>query len=235
MPDVPRTEVLADGMGAGPAGALRVYYFANFTCTDCTAGWQMLRETASERPDRVRAEFRHHLPEGDLAAFTDALEAECAARQGRFWDYGDWRMLAGSGTRAAGTLGAGSAAGTGAGSGGFPSMTGVANAGVLAGAGGLGVGGGSAAAEALALDGATLAQCMADPETAVTVLDDTAEALRLGFREAVPSWVVGARPRRGYQKQDVIDRDIAEQLAAPTASTGSESGRQQGAGGEHVR
>ena len=75
------------------------------------------------------------------------------------------------------------------------------------------------AAHALGLDAQALAQCMAEPETAVDVLDDTAEALRLGFREAVPSWVIGARPRRGFQNQDVIDRDVDEQLAARQADT----------------
>jgi|GEM_PF-2960720 len=67
-------------------------------------------------------------------------------------------------------------------------------------------------AKAIDLREAALSACMDDPRTAVAVLDDTEEALRLGFREAVPSWVIGRRPRRGFQGDRILDETVQEQL-----------------------
>jgi hypothetical protein len=54
--------------------------------------------------------------------------------------------------------------------------------------------------------------CLDDPTTAVDVLSDTEEALRLGFREAIPSWVIGRRPRRGAQSEQTLATMIREEL-----------------------
>lgn len=70
------------------------------------------------------------------------------------------------------------------------------------------------AARDLDLDEAAYRACLEDPKTAVKILDDTAEALRLGFRQAVPSWVVGRRPRRGYQGELAIEEAIEREQAA---------------------
>jgi hypothetical protein len=74
--------------------------------------------------------------------------------------------------------------------------------------------GSGSAVDALGLDADGFARCAANPTTAVEILDDTAEALRLGFRDAVPSWVVGERPRRGFQGQGRIETAVEQQLAA---------------------
>lgn len=59
------------------------------------------------------------------------------------------------------------------------------------------------------LDAAQLASCAEDARTAVRILEDVEEGHRLGFGEAIPSWVVGERPRRGFQGEanlrDMID------------------------------
>ena len=60
--------------------------------------------------------------------------------------------------------------------------------------------------------GADFEACLRDPRSAVRVLDDTQEALRLGFREAAPSWVIGLRPRRGFQGEAILAETIEEQL-----------------------
>jgi len=186
MPESPRSEVRTHGITSGPPDGLPVYYFGNFACSDCAAGWQTLRRTVTTHDKRVRVEFRHHFPETDGTLFAQALEAECAAAQNRFWQYGDWRVSSPA------TLVPG---------------------------------------EALQLDGidsTAFAGCMVDPRTAVTVLEDTAEALRLGFREAVPSWVVGDRMHRGATAQGDIDRDIDELLAKKSVEKDLGEGVQEG-------
>jgi protein-disulfide isomerase len=67
-------------------------------------------------------------------------------------------------------------------------------------------------AAALALDAATFEGCMSAPGTAIDILDDTAEALRLGFVGAVPSWVVAGKVRRGVQGELDLRRVIDAQI-----------------------
>ena len=187
-PEPPRSEVRSHGITAGLPSGLPVYYFGNFDCTDCVAGWLTLRQVLATRDKTARVEFRHHFPETDGSLFTRALEAECAAAQNRFWQYGD-RRASGAPHPPPG-----------------------------------------AALQLEGIDSTALASCMVDPRTAVTILEDTAEALRLGFREAVPSWVVGNRVRRGATPQADIDRDIDEQLARKNAGKDLGEGVQEGVG-----
>ena len=65
-----------------------------------------------------------------------------------------------------------------------------------------------------------LEECRKDPRTAVRVLNDTQEALRLGFRDAVPSWVIGERPRRGFQGEALLIETIEKQLRRSSTQTG---------------
>lgn len=64
----------------------------------------------------------------------------------------------------------------------------------------------------LDIDPGLLRECLRDPRTAVSVLNDTEEALRLGFRDALPSWVVGRRPRRGFQGEQILAKTIEQQI-----------------------
>jgi predicted DsbA family dithiol-disulfide isomerase len=179
MPPPPEGDVRAPGIALGAPGSLPVYYFANFACPNCSSGWQLLRAIASTYAGRARFMLLHHFPESDAELFSQALEAECAAQQGHFEDYGDWRTS--------------------------PLRLGSAVA-------------------SIGLDPERLESCTSDPRIAVSVLDDTAEALRLGFREAVPSWVVGGHLRRGIQQQNALERDIDEQLARPAPASGPPPG-----------
>jgi hypothetical protein len=78
------------------------------------------------------------------------------------------------------------------------------------------------APRALGLDAAAFETCRRAPRTAVEILDDTEEALRLGFREAIPSWVIGRRPRRGFQGDRVLDQTIETERAAEMGLEASE-------------
>ena len=167
-------------------------YFGNFACSECAAGWGILRHVLEAREKTVRVEFRHHFPETDGSLFREALEAECAAAQNKFWRYGDWRVSDVP----------------------HPPL--------------------GAALQLDGIDSTALASCMVDPRTAVTILQDTAEALRLGFREAVPSWVIGQHVRRGAVSQAQIDSDLDEQFAGRSAGKDLGEGVQEGGSGAPV-
>jgi hypothetical protein len=48
---------------------------------------------------------------------------------------------------------------------------------------------------------------------AVREAADAEESLRLGFGEMIPSWVIGRRPRRGFQGDEVLDATIEAEQA----------------------
>ena len=54
--------------------------------------------------------------------------------------------------------------------------------------------------------------CTGSPEVAVKVLSDAEWGLRMGFRNAMPSWVIGRQPRRGFQGEGTLDEAIAGEL-----------------------
>ena len=57
---------------------------------------------------------------------------------------------------------------------------------------------------------------MRDPTTAVAVIADADEALRLGFHEVVPSWVIGHEPRPGFQDDRSLNESVKRQLGSLT-------------------
>ncbi len=65
---------------------------------------------------------------------------------------------------------------------------------------------------ALDLDPVAFGTCMQDPTTAVAVIADADEAVRLGFRDAVPSWVIGHQPRRGFQGDQALNESVKHEL-----------------------
>jgi len=77
---------------------------------------------------------------------------------------------------------------------------------------------------ALDLDPAAFEICMQDPTSAVAVIADADEALRLGFREAVPSWVIGHRPWRSFQKDQVLNDSVQHELGTEAVASGDDPG-----------
>jgi hypothetical protein len=79
---------------------------------------------------------------------------------------------------------------------------------------------------ALDLEPSAFKRCIESSLTAVEILAQTQDAQRLGFRDAMPSWVVGRRPRQGFQGEDVLNQTIEaelEVLLRPGPPTRSES------------
>jgi len=147
--------------------AVPVTLFGAFRCHHCAATWEIVASIRADPSTPISFALRHYFPDKSLAAFEDAVAAECSRRQGRFWDY-----VAASRQRGA--------------------------AGALQGP-----------VEVAGLDRAAAVACAADPRTAVQVLADDEEGRRLGFGDAIPSWVVAGQPRRGFQGERVV-RDMIE-------------------------
>ena len=75
----------------GPANArVHMVEYSDFQCTACRAAFQPVEELRSEYEKQIRLEFRHFpLERAHRWSLTAASFAECAAEQGKFWEFHD--------------------------------------------------------------------------------------------------------------------------------------------------
>ena len=74
--------------GAGPEAPVQLVVFSAFDCAYCAELVPILDRLEQAYPGQLRIIHRHAPLEGlDSAAATAAEASECAAEQGRFWDY----------------------------------------------------------------------------------------------------------------------------------------------------
>lgn len=89
---VSATNRLGEGTAWGPEGApVSVIVYSDFGCTFCAVFAQAQGEQLRaeyEPTGKVRLEYRHFVIEGPTTAGAGNA-AECAADQGKFWDYHD--------------------------------------------------------------------------------------------------------------------------------------------------
>ncbi|MCK4881909.1 MAG: thioredoxin domain-containing protein [Candidatus Omnitrophica bacterium] len=85
----PVTDVLAKTKG-NPLAVIHVVEYSDFQCPACTRAAKSLKNFYEANPSKMYVEFRHY-PIASLHpyAVTSAVFAECAVRQGKFWDYHD--------------------------------------------------------------------------------------------------------------------------------------------------
>jgi protein-disulfide isomerase len=83
----------ARGKG-NPQAPVQVTEFMDFQCPACANGSLFLSQYVQKYPDRLYLQVKHFpLTNVHSHAFRSARYAECAARQGKFWDYHD-RLVA---------------------------------------------------------------------------------------------------------------------------------------------
>jgi uncharacterized membrane protein/predicted DsbA family dithiol-disulfide isomerase len=90
----PRAEVqqfdLSLAQVTGPAGApVQLVVFSDFECSFCRQFKPVLNRIRERYPREVLMAFRHYPIESHTRAFPAAVAAECAAEQGKFWEYHD--------------------------------------------------------------------------------------------------------------------------------------------------
>jgi protein-disulfide isomerase len=87
----PRVQVSSEGPSIGPADApVTIVEFSDFQCPYCQRALPALKAVADKYPQQVRIVYRH-LPLESIhpQARAGAEAAECAAEDGRFWEYHD--------------------------------------------------------------------------------------------------------------------------------------------------
>lgn len=74
----------------GPKNApVTIVEFSDFQCPLCAKAQAVLQEVLAAYPQEVKLVYRHFPPERNPQAKLAAEAAECAAQQGRFWEYHD--------------------------------------------------------------------------------------------------------------------------------------------------
>jgi len=93
----PRITVAADGISRGPADApVTIIEFSDYQCPFCRRAEPTIKEVLARYPDKVRFVYRHFPLEMHPRARPAAEAAECAAEQGRFWEFHE-KVFSGSG------------------------------------------------------------------------------------------------------------------------------------------
>lgn len=71
------------------ASAVVIYEFSDFECPACRASVEPLKQLRALFPGKIRLVFKHLPWDFHKHAKSAAMAAECAGRQGRFWDFHD--------------------------------------------------------------------------------------------------------------------------------------------------
>lgn len=72
---------------------IQIIEFIDFQCPACAHGAAYLKEVTEKYPDAIRVEVKHYPLAMHRHGYLSSRYAECAARQGKFWDFQD-RLLA---------------------------------------------------------------------------------------------------------------------------------------------
>jgi protein-disulfide isomerase len=81
---------LSEAHLSGPADArVKLVVFSDFQCPFCRDLAPILNQVRNQFPHEVALGFHHFPIESHRRAFPAALAAECAAEQGKFWEYHD--------------------------------------------------------------------------------------------------------------------------------------------------
>jgi protein-disulfide isomerase len=96
--DVPRRVVAAaNGPARGPANApVEIIEFSDFQCPYCLRAHPIVQEVLSTYGNRIRFVYRHFPLPNHPNARPAAEASQCAAEQGKFWEYHD-RLFANQG------------------------------------------------------------------------------------------------------------------------------------------
>lgn len=72
-----------------PKAAIKIVEYIDFQCPACAAGANMIKEYMKTHPDQIYVEMKYYPLAVHAHAFTSSYYAECASRQGKFWEFHD--------------------------------------------------------------------------------------------------------------------------------------------------
>lgn len=86
---LPAGEGQQEKVKGSPSASVEIIEYSDFQCPACRTAQDVLRTLLTKYPGKVRIVFRHFPLAGHQWSAIAHHAAECANRQGRFWDYQD--------------------------------------------------------------------------------------------------------------------------------------------------
>lgn len=87
---LPSADEQGSSLVKGPWSApVQIVEYLNFQCFSCSAMQPELEVLFQRYPGQIRLQFRHYPQEGNERSWLAHIAAQCAAEQGRFWEYHD--------------------------------------------------------------------------------------------------------------------------------------------------
>lgn len=84
----PESALGASRIKGNPNAKIKIIEYVHYGCPACAVGSAVLQSFLKQYPDKIFVEMRY-FPFGEIPA---AQYAECAAQQGKFWEYHDLLM-----------------------------------------------------------------------------------------------------------------------------------------------
>lgn len=72
-----------------PDSSIVLLEFSDFQCPACKDASLMVKDLINNYQDKIKVEYRHFPLPSHRWAYSAAIAAECAADQGKFWEYHD--------------------------------------------------------------------------------------------------------------------------------------------------
>ena len=82
----PAKSVAARNKG-NPNAVVQIVEFVDFQCSFCAQGAKFVRDVFGKHPNDILLEVRYYPLSSHIHGFESARYVECAAQQGKFWDY----------------------------------------------------------------------------------------------------------------------------------------------------
>lgn len=68
---------------------IKIIEYADFQCPACAKGAQYIKNFMTTNPNKIQLEFKYHPLPMHQHAFMSSRYAQCASRQGKFWEFHD--------------------------------------------------------------------------------------------------------------------------------------------------
>ena len=83
------TQLKTARVKGNPKAPIKIVEYIDFQCPACAAGANMIKEFMKTHPDQIFVEMKYYPLAMHTHAFISSYYAECASRQGKFWEFHD--------------------------------------------------------------------------------------------------------------------------------------------------
>ncbi len=83
------TQLITARVKGNPKAPIKIVEYIDFQCPACASGANMIKELMQTHPDQIFVEMKYYPLAMHTHAFTSSYYAQCALKQGKFWEFHD--------------------------------------------------------------------------------------------------------------------------------------------------